>query len=442
MTIQTNKKIMIGAALVALAGLPAAAIGQAGSIPSRTDQNQRDDARAMDAQRFELASADKLMGAKIANPGGEDVGSVEDLIAERSTGAVLYAVVKSGAILGLGGKSVAVPFSSFNWDAANNRFSLNMTPEQVKALPEFTADSWANLHRTDSGLRTWLNRQFDESDRTTRGSEPINAANPTTIRGTVTSVERSSYGPHGEDVVMVVRTDEGREERVLLGPSWYVMGANGAPMRDKKVTLQAVRHDGPVGLVAVNADFDGARTTYRDAQGRPSWTGDTTESRQWRERGPGARLVRLSDVKGADVQCRGESCGKVADVIVDHRSGRALMLSIDPDQNILGIGDTDRLVPWSIAYLGADGVINIDANKEMITSSVQTPKDWTTLRDANSVRRVYEPFRVGLPGSGAYGTDPTRPQPNDPMRDPNRSNNADPNNRNQNPPAQPERRPN
>ena len=447
--------ILAGAILACLAGLPASAIAQTGTLPSRTDPAQQRDTMQRDAstQRFDLATCETVMGAKIVNPAGEDVGSIQDLIVTRSSGDVMYAVVKSGAILGLGGKTVAIPFSSFNWDAANERFSLNMTPEQVKALPEFTEDSWANLHKPDSGLRTWLNKQFDENDRDNRWNEPLNTAQTQTIRGTVTSVERSAYGAHGEDVVVVVRTDEGREERVLLGPSWYVMGSDNAPMRDRKVNLTVVRHDGPVSYVATQGDFDGTRMTYRDAQGRPSWMGDTPENRSWRERGPGARLVLVSDIKGADVQCRGESCGNVDEVILDHRGGRALMLSIDPDDNIMGIGDTNRLVPWSIAYLGSDGTINIDASKEMITSSMQTPDDLITLRDPNSVRRVYDPFQVTVPGQrgASYGTDPTRPQPSDPMRtnpnDPNRdntqrdgTNTKDPNRAN--PPAQPERRPN
>ncbi len=405
-----TQRYIAAALLTSLAGLPAGALAQSGSLPSRSAS----DYKATTTQGFDLAVCDRVTDASVVNTAGEDVGTIQDLIVSRSTGDIMYVVLKSGAILGIGGKTVATPFNSFRWDEANNRYTLNMTEDQVQALPEFNADEWATLHKDESGLRTWLNRQFDESDRTEKDRKPVAIANAQTVRGKVVAVERSFYGPHGEDVILVVKTDKGAQERVLLGPSWYVMGANGAPMRDNPVTLTVVQHDGPVAWVAVKGDVNGVKTTYRDAEGRPAWTGETAEGRAWRDRGPSARLVLVSDIDGADVQCRGESCGTVEDVIIDRRNGRALLLSIDPDENILGIGDENRLVPWSVAYLGVDGVVNIDADKQMITSSVQTPDSFDGYRDPATVQRVYSAFGVPMTGT----TDPARPQPHDPMRTP------------------------
>lgn len=393
-----TSNLIVAALLTSVAGLPASVLAQSGALPSRTTPDQRTTTTAA-TRGFDLTTCDRLLDRDVVNPQGEEIGSIEDLIVSRSSGEILYAVLKSGAVLGIGGKTVAMPYRQLRWDEANNRFALSMTEDQVQALPEFNADHWEGLEKPDSGLRTWLNRQFEESDRPERDRAPVSTANAQTVRGRIVSVERSFYGPHGEDVVIVVQTDKGAQERVLLGPSWYVMGAEGAPMRDSTVNLTAVRQDGPVGWVAVKGDMNGAAMNYRDAQGRPAWTGDSPESRAWRDRGPGARLVLVSDVKGADVQCRGDSCGTVDEVIIDRRSGRALMLSIDPDENILGIGDDNRLAPWTIAYLGVDGVVNIDADKQMITGSVVTPDDFQGYRELGAVERVYSAFHTPMPGS-------------------------------------------
>ena len=99
MRTHTNKLLAAGV-IACLAGLPAAAIAQTGTLPSRTDT----DAREMANTRLDLATAEKLIGADVVNAAGDEVASVQDLILSRSTGQVMYAVVKSGDVLGIGGK--------------------------------------------------------------------------------------------------------------------------------------------------------------------------------------------------------------------------------------------------------------------------------------------------------------------------------------------------
>ncbi len=131
------------------------------------------------------------------------------------------------------------------------------------------------------------------------------------------------------------------------------------------------------------------------------------------------------DIKGADVRCRGESCGEVDDVLIDTVSGRALLLSIDPDENFLGIADTKRLVPWSIATLGFDGTVNVDADKTMVTNSVETPDDLDGYRTGAALRPVYDPFQVSVPRAGFERNDYDRGE----MPKNNSTNNRDPDRR-------------
>jgi hypothetical protein len=97
------------------------------------------------------------------------------------------------------------------------------------------------------------------------------------------------------------------------------------------------------------------------------------------------------------IDCRGSECGKVRDIILDRNSGEIGFLSIDPNQNFLGISDTKHLLPWSIATVALDGTMRIDASKEMVLASPETPADLSTLNTGTNAERVYKAFNVPAP---------------------------------------------
>jgi sporulation protein YlmC with PRC-barrel domain len=104
--------------------------------------------------------------------------------------------------------------------------------------------------------------------------------------------------------------------------------------------------------------------------------------------------VLLSELKGAKLDCRGTTCGRVDDVVLEMNSGMVAFVSIDPDQNFLGVGDTKRLAPWSVVSIGADGKVRVDAQKEMMLSTTKTPDDITTLNRSGDVDAIYNAYQV------------------------------------------------
>ena len=112
---------------------------------------------------------------------------------------------------------------------------------------------------------------------------------------------------------------------------------------------------------------------------------------------PAGRYLLMSDLPGSKIDCRGSELGRVHDVIVDRVSGEIGFLSVDPNQNFLGIGDTKRLVPWSVAHVTLAGGLRLDASKEMVLASPETPKDPTTLNTGGFADRAYKAFDVPMP---------------------------------------------
>jgi hypothetical protein len=78
----------------------------------------------------------KLRGTKVTNPQKEEIGELDDLIIGKDR--VLFAIIEVGGFLGIGGKLVAVPYTSLQISDGGKRIVLpGATKEGLKALPEF-----------------------------------------------------------------------------------------------------------------------------------------------------------------------------------------------------------------------------------------------------------------------------------------------------------------
>jgi len=80
--------------------------------------------------------ADKLLGMKVVDMAGEEIGEVEDILLDKN-GQVAGLVLVTGEVLGLGGKSVAVSWQDVASAEDAEAITLNLTEEQLAAAPEF-----------------------------------------------------------------------------------------------------------------------------------------------------------------------------------------------------------------------------------------------------------------------------------------------------------------
>lgn len=143
---------MISLALLASAGLGAAAYAQNAQQPQQPAQAQRQSGAAQASkpvqfhtQRGEEYRVSRIIGTTVRNNQNENVGEVEDLIMEKS-GDVKAAIISVGGFLGIGERWVAVNFESLTLqpDGSNWRVMLNATRDQMKSAPEFKYENtWA-----------------------------------------------------------------------------------------------------------------------------------------------------------------------------------------------------------------------------------------------------------------------------------------------------------
>ena len=389
--------------IAAIAGMPAALSAQYDNSRDSTRQPQHDGGKGWDKDSARksppsFVSALKLDGTDVYNTNDEHIADVSDFVVDRGSGDLRYVVVKTGSVLGMGGKAVAIPFKSFSWSSGQDRVTLNATKEQLQAYPEFNAKEWTAMVESKDAGKSSLWQTFKRDTREDKDAyrESFKSGSRQDIKGEVTKVERD-YTDNGEYVTISVRTDSGETRKITLGPTWYVNPNAAAPMRGDKINVQAYPVQDEDMYVAERARIGQNDLSLRNEQGEPAW-GATSESSttSW-------RYVLLSNIKGMKVSARGEEAGKVNDIIVNKPTGQIAFLSIDPNENFLGMADTKRLVPFNTTTVATDGVVRLDASKEMLLASPETPSDIGTLNDGTRYTAVYKTYEVEPYRFNRYG---------------------------------------
>jgi sporulation protein YlmC with PRC-barrel domain len=117
----------------------------------------------MTTQMTALLSATTILGDKVTNANGEDLGKVEELMIDLESGRVAYAVLSFGTGFMHNGKLFAIPLASLSVDHEKKQFILNVTREMLETAEGFDKDQWpdmadpAFMARTYShyGIKPW-----------------------------------------------------------------------------------------------------------------------------------------------------------------------------------------------------------------------------------------------------------------------------------------------
>lgn len=92
-----------------------------------------------------VMSASTLIGDKVVNEAGEDIGKIEEIMLHVPSGRIAYAVLSFGGFLGLADKLFAIPWGAFKLDEDNKRFILGIEKEKLQKAPGFDKDNWPDM---------------------------------------------------------------------------------------------------------------------------------------------------------------------------------------------------------------------------------------------------------------------------------------------------------
>jgi PRC-barrel domain len=95
-------------------------------------------------QPHNLISSDDVHGTAVYGADGERIGEIDELVIEKISGRVAYAVMDFGGFLGIGESQHPLPWSALNYDTSLGGYRTSVTRDQLENAPEYSDDSWQN----------------------------------------------------------------------------------------------------------------------------------------------------------------------------------------------------------------------------------------------------------------------------------------------------------
>ncbi|WP_292731860.1 PRC-barrel domain-containing protein, partial [Methanoculleus sp.] len=90
----------------------------------------------------ESFSSEDVVGKRVKNPEGYDLGEISSLRIGLPTGKVAYAVLKTGGVFGLGAKFFAVPIEAMVYRPGDDVFVANISKYKLDNEPGFSEGDW------------------------------------------------------------------------------------------------------------------------------------------------------------------------------------------------------------------------------------------------------------------------------------------------------------
>jgi len=95
----------------------------------------------------------EVIGVKVINAKNESLGKIEELIINKISGQVCYAVLSFGGFMGMGDKLFALPWNALKYNTQAEGFQLSIDKARLKNAPGFDKNNWPN----------WSDQQFTDS---------------------------------------------------------------------------------------------------------------------------------------------------------------------------------------------------------------------------------------------------------------------------------------
>jgi sporulation protein YlmC with PRC-barrel domain len=85
-------------------------------------------------------SSDKVVGTNVYNNEGDKLGSVDDLIIDKHSGHVRYAVMEFGGFLGMGTDRYPLPWSMLKYDTEKEGYVVPLDKRRLEDAPRYGED--------------------------------------------------------------------------------------------------------------------------------------------------------------------------------------------------------------------------------------------------------------------------------------------------------------
>ena len=109
-----------------------------------------------------LIASSKVEGTAVYNTAGESLGEIDDLMIDKLSGKVAYAIMSFGGFLGMGNQYHPLPWSVLKYDAGRGGYVVNLDKQQLEGAPAYNEDAEPE----------WGDRAYEKRVHDYYGAEP------------------------------------------------------------------------------------------------------------------------------------------------------------------------------------------------------------------------------------------------------------------------------
>jgi uncharacterized protein YrrD len=99
--------------------------------------------------------AKKVIGTNVKDTSGNKIGQIEDVILDKQSNSIMFAVVGFGGFLGMAEKYHPIPWSALDYQEGENAYVVSYTKEQLKSAPAGSIDELTRGDGTDVRAKTY-----------------------------------------------------------------------------------------------------------------------------------------------------------------------------------------------------------------------------------------------------------------------------------------------
>lgn len=89
----------------------------------------------------DVISSDKVEGSSVYNVAGEKLGSIDDLMIDKVSGQVRYAVLEFGGFLGMGTDRYPIPWKVLKYSTDKGGYIVPIDKAKLDNAPKYTENS-------------------------------------------------------------------------------------------------------------------------------------------------------------------------------------------------------------------------------------------------------------------------------------------------------------
>jgi sporulation protein YlmC with PRC-barrel domain len=119
-------------------------------------QTKKTEEQLESSETGNLIAASRVEGTSVMNTAGEKLGSIENVMIDKLTGKVAYAVMSFGGFLGIGDRHHPLPWNVLKYDTNLDGYVVNLDKKMLEAAPTYATDE-----RVDWADRDWARRVHD-----------------------------------------------------------------------------------------------------------------------------------------------------------------------------------------------------------------------------------------------------------------------------------------